>query len=216
MSMTRTWTRTMTRRKGTRRVGFKQAALLLSRGPVLIRMLSDTTAPLLQTCNFWVYPGSGGGPIAYIRLQMIDRGAIMPGKFLESMADASDELIQFGLALFDRDGRLKAEIQSKGTGVWGEELSGEGTDRGLFYIEEMKVRDEYRGCGIGTWMLEHVWDLEGMESARFIFCWPTVLPQDMPFAELMDSTGAVSSQAEVEFEERRTGIEYFFHKVTIS
>lgn len=138
---------------------------------------------------------------------------MMPGDFLAMMDEPSDELMQFAFALFDDNGRLKPDVQTQGTGVWGRELSGDRTGRKIFYIEEMKVARPHRNSGVGTWMLEHVWELDGLENAKFMFCWPTVLPEDRPSRNLIKATGSSSPEAEAEFDRMREEITRFFHKV---
>lgn len=103
----------------------------------------------------------------------------------EAMGEYSDQTIALSEQLFDRWARLRSEWirspEKKGTGVWGHEL-----DRGsILFIDEMRVDQEYRARGIGSWLLQQILTSRYATSCAFAYAWPSPLyPGGRPLAEL--------------------------------
>ena len=83
------------------------------------------------------------GTIGTIRALRVDREQCrISGEFLRILDNESQALSDFAFALFDKFGKLKPEFVDheyyKGSGVWGRELD----DGVLYYILEVKVKNE--------------------------------------------------------------------------
>ncbi|KAK0190556.1 ankyrin repeat family protein [Armillaria mellea] len=93
-------------------------------------------------------------------------------RFLEAMDIECDEMNTFGTTLFDKFGRIKPHIITKGyrsgTGCWGEELS-EGQ---LIYITHIDVIEKYQRQGIGSLLLNTLFESEHVQDEDFVMCWP--------------------------------------------
>lgn len=90
--------------------------------------------------------GSSEVKVGYCSAKLIRR-SIICRNFLEMMHEPSGELSNFGAALFDRYGRLKAEFKThqvkKGTGIWQDEL-----DEGdILFIDRLHIEPRYRRRG---------------------------------------------------------------------
>ena len=65
--------------------------------------------------------------------------------------------MQFSMAVFGEDGKIKPSLvnrnsQLRGTGVWGSEIN----RRTLAYIETFKVSSKYQRQGVGRWAIDAV------------------------------------------------------------
>ncbi|KAK0461730.1 ankyrin repeat family protein [Desarmillaria tabescens] len=93
-------------------------------------------------------------------------------RFLEAMDMESEEMYAFGTTLFDKFGRIKPHIVSKGyrsgTGCWGEELS-EGQ---IIYITHIDVSEKYQRQGVGSLLLDKLFNSEHVQDKDFVMCWP--------------------------------------------
>lgn len=96
---------------------------------VLRHVLLTITHPLHQ-------PGRTARPFARLSAFHI-RPYAAKAEFLAIMDDESDELQKFGVALFDRYGKIKSSLidGKKGNGCWGAELNG----RDIMYILDLEV-----------------------------------------------------------------------------
>ncbi|PBK66910.1 hypothetical protein ARMSODRAFT_1046286 [Armillaria solidipes] len=93
-------------------------------------------------------------------------------RFLEAMDMESEEMNTFGTTLFDKFGRIKPHIVAKGyrsgTGCWGEELS-EGQ---IIYLTHIDVIEKYQRQGIGSLLLDKLFESEHVKDEDFVMCWP--------------------------------------------
>ncbi|THH28406.1 hypothetical protein EUX98_g5788 [Antrodiella citrinella] len=94
------------------------------------------------------------------------------GDFLSIMDEESSELNEFSVRLFDNNGFLKREFMDsdhhKGTGCFGREVN----KGALFYLDTVSVEQEYRGQGLGTWMLEQFLKSKDIGQKDFVMLWP--------------------------------------------
>ncbi|KAK0491408.1 ankyrin repeat family protein [Armillaria novae-zelandiae] len=124
-------------------------------------------------------------------------------RFLEAMDLESDEMNTFGTTLFDKFGRIKPHIVTNGyrngTGCWGDELS-EGQ---IIYITHINVVEKYQRRGIGSLMLNKLFDSEHVQDEDFVMCWPFPISR-----ENSDDPGLFSFFRKNKF--RRVGRTKFF------
>ncbi|KAK0499665.1 ankyrin repeat family protein [Armillaria luteobubalina] len=124
-------------------------------------------------------------------------------RFLEAMDIEDEEMNTFGSTLFDKFGRIKPHIITKGyrsgTGCWGEELS-EGQ---IIYITYIDVNEKYQRQGIGSLMLNKLFDSKHVQDEDFVMCWPSPISR-----EKSDDPGVFSFFRKNNF--RRVGRTKFF------
>lgn len=123
-------------------------------------------------------PGSNSSsPIATSTSFVIHKDHIaLADDWYEVMDSYDDEMLEFATTLFTRRAKLQSKwivSEDRGTGVWGHEL-----DHGsILYINNIFVGADYRGRGVGTWLLQQI--LASMDvtrgSCRFAYAWPTTL-----------------------------------------
>ncbi|TCD67053.1 hypothetical protein EIP91_000615 [Steccherinum ochraceum] len=84
----------------------------------------------------------------------------------------SDELRQLSTTVFDQHGLLNYEFIGdewhKGSGCFGVEMD-YGT---LIYIEDLRVKKEYRNQGLGSWVLQHLFDSKYVGLHDFVVLMP--------------------------------------------
>ncbi len=103
---------------------------------------------------------------------------------------------RFGVALFDRYGKIKSSLVDgkKGNGCWGAELN----KQDIMYILDMQVDPNAIGKGVGSWALKALVESEFVQESDFVMAWPT-------------PTGRTKDQAE--WEALRAKQIAFFRKV---
>ncbi|KAF8990808.1 hypothetical protein BDZ89DRAFT_1054754, partial [Hymenopellis radicata] len=94
------------------------------------------------------------------------------GKFLVLMDEESQELHEFSITLFDKNGLLRPHFKTgyrSGTGCWGDELN----EDVLAYIEEITVKEEYCRQGIGSQLVQGLRESKYNPRISNIVCWPS-------------------------------------------
>ncbi|KAJ7680954.1 hypothetical protein DFH06DRAFT_1164625 [Mycena polygramma] len=107
--------------------------------------------------------------VGYVKLQVIDIPMTRRnGRFFDCLDEYSHELGKLALH-FDRLGYLRPN-----EGCWSRsDFEGE---KYLVYIQDLVlVAEEWRGRGLGTWLLPKLFDLRIVHGAHYLFAWPTVL-----------------------------------------
>ncbi|KAJ6594512.1 hypothetical protein B0H19DRAFT_1095832 [Mycena capillaripes] len=105
--------------------------------------------------------------IGSIKIQRIDILKTRRFGFFECLDEYSHELGKLALH-FDHTGRLRPN-----GGCW--RPSDFQNERFLVYVEQLIIEPEWRGKGVGSWVLPKLFDLEVLNTARYLFTWPTVL-----------------------------------------
>lgn len=119
-------------------------------------------------------PGSNSpSPIASSTSFVIHKDRIvLLDDWYDVMDSHDDEMLEFATELFTERAKLHRKwivSTDKGTGVWRQEL-----DRGsILYIQNIFVNSDYRGRGVGTWLLRQILTSEHVTSCRFAYAWPT-------------------------------------------
>lgn len=72
-------------------------------------------------------------------------------------------MAEFSTALFEADGTLRSKFSREGVATWGSEVN-EGE---LLYLQSIRVDQEYRGRGIGTKVLETIWQIPEVAVSLF-------------------------------------------------
>ncbi|KAF9027051.1 hypothetical protein BDZ89DRAFT_1113615 [Hymenopellis radicata] len=111
------------------------------------------------------------GEVATLSGYMIYR-RMLGGDFLAMMDEESQELHEFSVTLFDKNGLLRPRFKAgyrSGTGCWGDELN----EDALAYIEDITVKDEYRRRGIGSQLLQGLLESKYKPQISNVICWPS-------------------------------------------
>ncbi|CCM00041.1 uncharacterized protein FIBRA_02067 [Fibroporia radiculosa] len=94
-------------------------------------------------------------------------------QFLRIMDEESQELHEFSVKLFDKNGHLKPELVDdeyhRGSGCWGREMN-RGT---IIYVEDVRVVTQFRHRGVGSWALKKFVRSSFVNESAFIVAWPT-------------------------------------------
>ncbi|PPQ84753.1 hypothetical protein CVT26_014688, partial [Gymnopilus dilepis] len=92
--------------------------------------------------------------------------------FLEVMDVDSDEWHEFS-TLFDKGAVIRPELvdggRRSGSGCWGKELN-EGE---MLYINDVRVKEEFRQCGVGSCVLEKLLASSYLGQQDHAYCWPS-------------------------------------------
>ncbi|GAA5847246.1 hypothetical protein JCM5353_003388 [Sporobolomyces roseus] len=105
----------------------------------------------------------------------------LEGEFQLMMDALHSETAFIATQLYDGDGEFKDKFLTEGTGVWGDEFD----VSPICYLESIVIQKEYRGRGIGTWALEHLWKVEeklpktGLENINFLIAFPAPTPHEL-------------------------------------
>ncbi|KAF7295980.1 Ankyrin repeat family protein [Mycena kentingensis (nom. inval.)] len=112
------------------------------------------------------------GEVASLTARRIVRNAC-PGDFLRVLDEETDEMATFSTKLFDKYGKVLPEHielgYQSGSGCWGRELD-EGT---LIYVFWVSVEEQFRGQGIGSWMLQRFTKSKHVAPDDTVICWPS-------------------------------------------
>ncbi|KAI0056423.1 hypothetical protein BV25DRAFT_1920971 [Artomyces pyxidatus] len=118
-----------------------------------------------------------GEEVGSISLQIIRRQSILDEgeSFYMVMDERSHDLMNLACLFTARDARLKPEVQTAGTGVW--RAAEFARDENMAYVEEIVIKDSWRGKGVGTWALSSLFHLDLLRDAdvHFLWAWPTIL-----------------------------------------
>ncbi|KAF8991005.1 hypothetical protein BDZ89DRAFT_1086867 [Hymenopellis radicata] len=102
------------------------------------------------------------GEVATLSGYMIYR-RMLGGDFLVMMDEESQELHEFSVTLFDKNGLLKPRFKTgyrSGTGCWGDELN----EDALAYIEDITVKEE---------LLQGLFESKYKPQMSNVICWPS-------------------------------------------
>ncbi|KAK4700937.1 hypothetical protein P7C70_g5305, partial [Phenoliferia sp. Uapishka_3] len=92
--------------------------------------------------------------------------------FHEILDDQSQAMGEFSM-LFNQTGRFRSKFSTTGNCCWDRgEIDRSGV---LTYDDELQVREDLRGSGLGSWSLTELWKAKELERAEFIFLLPQVL-----------------------------------------
>ncbi|KAJ6625788.1 hypothetical protein B0H10DRAFT_590466 [Mycena sp. CBHHK59/15] len=106
-------------------------------------------------------------PVGFVKFKVIDLQKVRRCGFFDCLDECSHELGKLAL-LFDGNGRLHFK-----EGCWrAADFNGENF---MVYLDELVIEPEWRGKGLGTWLLPKLFFLEELKESRFIFAWPTLL-----------------------------------------
>lgn len=112
----------------------------LNRCEVGFEATPDDEYPGVMVCITLDVTHPEHGSIASLSAYKIDRTACR-GSFLAVMDENSDELHQFSVTLFDKNGLVRSWLvdggRRSGTGCWGRELN----DGALIYLMDMSVKE---------------------------------------------------------------------------
>jgi hypothetical protein len=162
---------------------------------VLEHVILTVTHPLYQPETI-VHPDGFSETVPLAKLTAIQiRPYAANSEFLAIMDSESDELQKFGVALFDRYGRIKSSLVdgNRGNGCWGFELN----KRDIMYVLDVEVGLNMRGKGVGSWALKALVESQQVQEWDFVMAWPTPTGGDDP----------------AEWEALRTKLIGFFRKV---
>ncbi|KAA1473099.1 hypothetical protein DENSPDRAFT_839528 [Dentipellis sp. KUC8613] len=170
-------------------------------------------------------PGGNSSPLSRrsrhmvkVRVRTIDRGQIAPGKFHLAMSGVCEDFLQFSVAVFSTNGRIRktigdrdpeSESDNRGSGAWSKEIN----HGKLAYIEQLEVNERYRGRGIGRWAVYSILSNPIFAECQYVFTWPNVLGSGTPFDPadenyMTKKAGIISFWRKLGF--RRVGGTYFF------
>ncbi|KAG6908196.1 hypothetical protein DXG01_005785 [Tephrocybe rancida] len=118
------------------------------------------------------YPSEKGNTIAKLSACTITRRRCAKGRFLEAINGHSEELRQFTTTLYDKSGSVLPFLLEpgyrRGTGCWGSELN----NGKIIYILELKVKQKFRGQGLGSRMLRKLVTSKYVNISDVLMCLP--------------------------------------------
>nr|GAT49091.1 predicted protein [Mycena chlorophos] len=141
------------------------------------------------------YPGHG--QIASLSAWLILRHTGSPEQDpFQVMLDLDhDELCDLSTTLFDRNGHILPHLiqpgYRSGSGVWDEALN-RGT---LVYVLDMTVKEQFRGQGIGSWVLNKFLQSDKVRKDDTAMC----LPSPLNTSELSEDSRAAARARQIAF-----------------
>ncbi|KDQ16606.1 hypothetical protein BOTBODRAFT_64581 [Botryobasidium botryosum FD-172 SS1] len=106
-------------------------------------------------------------------MKMRTRRVTRKRAFFMVMDAKSDEMQKFASAVFDGHAQVKTWIIynefQRGSGVWGEELNE--ADGKILYLTELNVKPEFRGRGVGSWIIKQFEKTKGIGHFDFVVGW---------------------------------------------
>ncbi|KAJ7467085.1 hypothetical protein FB451DRAFT_404819 [Mycena latifolia] len=144
--------------------------------------------------------------VGYIKIQVIELAITRRFGFFDCLDEYSHELAKLALQ-FDHNGYLNPN-----SGCWRPaDFRKEGF---LVYLEELVIEPEWRGRGLGTWLLPKLFHLDELKGSNFIFTWPTVLGHLWP-PNVNGPFGLMTPAEQAAWETKRDLIIKFFQEARL-